>query len=107
MSAVPKPVLGKCRCPVCKTPDQVMKQSDKGRPYLMCDECDVQIFARSKRSGDAMLALLDKPATPAAPPAAQPAPKKETPREEAKPAVAAKPVQQQPEPRRGFLGRRA
>lgn len=95
-------ILGTCSCPVCKTPGQEIRASDKGKPYVMCDECDVQIFARSSRSAAAMMKLAapTKPADPSpvpkdTPPAVKPVQEKSREEKSAagpaagKPAVAA------------------
>lgn len=45
-------VLGECVCPVCKSehPQQVRISEKSGKPYLNCDECGCQIFARQPAS---------------------------------------------------------
>lgn len=45
-------VLGRCTCPLCKSEfSQEVRESEKSRkPYLNCDECGCQIFARQPAS---------------------------------------------------------
>lgn len=44
-------VLGECVCPVCKSEyPQEIRKAKTGKPYLNCDECGVQIFARQPAS---------------------------------------------------------
>ena len=42
-------------CPVCTDPREV-KQTKKGKPYLVCDPCGIQVFIR----GPAGIAAFDR-----------------------------------------------
>lgn len=53
-------VIGNLKCPVCGTGGAELKLASTKKAYLICDECDVQIFSRSKRSDE----LLRERATP-------------------------------------------
>ena len=72
-------MIGRCRCPFCASSKAQLRLSGKGLPYLVCDTCNVQAFARSDRSDDAMRKLLiaddaPAPAPVATAPAAAPKP---------------------------------
>lgn len=44
-------VLGQAKCPLCGATHQEVRQSEKSRkPYINCDECGAQIFARLPES---------------------------------------------------------
>lgn len=45
-------VLGKCACPLCGYPNQEVRQTSKTnpKPYLCCEDCHAQIFARGAKS---------------------------------------------------------
>lgn len=44
-------VLGECICPVCKSEyPQEIRTAKTGKPYMNCDECGCQIFARQPQS---------------------------------------------------------
>lgn len=45
-------ILGVCECPICKSEFlQEVRESEKsGKPYINCDDCGVQIFARTPAS---------------------------------------------------------
>lgn len=74
MSEAAAAVLGKCPCPVCKTPEQEVRASKKGKAYIMCDECDVQVFSRSTRSHKRLLEYVKATGAPAPAPKPAPAP---------------------------------
>lgn len=42
--------LGQCNCPLCDFPDQEVREDKNGKPYMVCDECGCQIFARQAKS---------------------------------------------------------
>jgi hypothetical protein len=76
-------VIGRCACPLCGYADQEIRESDKnGKPYMVCDECGCQIFARQARSvkllrdkasaAPAEIAREVKPSVPDAPKPAAP-----------------------------------
>lgn len=68
-------VLGHCACPVCKFPGTEVRATDKGKPYISCDECGMQLFARQKRAERLLLAMIQQvEAAPPTPPAAEPEP---------------------------------
>lgn len=54
-------VLGECICPVCKSKHpQEVRIAKTNKPYLNCEECGCQIFARSPES----VKILRSMATP-------------------------------------------
>lgn len=65
--------LGLCRCPVCDSRRASLRLSAKQLAYLVCDACNVQIFARSDRSDERLRASLI-PEAPAPAPVAAPVP---------------------------------
>jgi len=82
-------VIGTCSCPLCQFPDQEIRVSTNGKPYMVCEECGMQLFSRQARSVKLLKERIGakpvdpvapKPATPipvpkpAAPAAAKPAP---------------------------------
>ncbi len=74
-AAVRENALGAARCPLCASGKASLRLSAKGLAYLVCNSCNVQVFARSERSDDGLRDLL----IPAAPapgpiPAPEPAP---------------------------------
>lgn len=52
-------VLGRCACPLCGCPDQEVKETAKNnpKPYLCCEDCQVQIFARGAKSSRILKSL--------------------------------------------------
>jgi hypothetical protein len=67
--------IGRCKCPLCKSDKASVRLSAKQLPYIVCNACNAQMFARSDRS-DALMraAIVAQPAvelvpdpTPAAP----------------------------------------
>ena len=65
-AAVRENALGAARCPCCDSRRAALRLSAKGLAYLVCNTCNVQIFARSERSDDLLRDLLI-PAAPSAP----------------------------------------
>ncbi len=54
-------VLGTSACPLCKFPNQEIRESEKnGKPYMVCDECGCQIFARQARSVKLLREMIAK-----------------------------------------------
>lgn len=47
-------------CPLCLVPLRV-RSSKKGKPYVVCDECGVQMFVRAKPGIARLAALMAKP----------------------------------------------
>lgn len=43
-------VLGHHACPVCGFAHQEIRKATNGKPYIICDECGAQVFARQQRS---------------------------------------------------------
>jgi hypothetical protein len=43
-------VLGNCDCPLCGFKLQEVRIAQGGKPYIICDECGMQLFARQARS---------------------------------------------------------
>lgn len=86
-------VIGHCACPLCSFSQQEIRLSDKNnKPYIVCDECGMQLFTRQARSVKLLneRAAASQPApaeTPAKPKPAAPAPEPAKP----KPAAPAKP----------------
>ena len=50
-------------CPVCTDPREV-KQTKKGKPYLVCDSCGIQLFVRGPAGIRAFETLLDRTSNP-------------------------------------------
>lgn len=72
-------ILGKITCKFCQTGGQVLLESKKQKAYYVCDECDMQVFSRSKRSHNRLVELATAAPPPAPPkPAPAPQPTKET-----------------------------
>lgn len=55
-------VLGKCACPLCGYPNQEVRQTSKTnpKPYLCCEDCHAQIFARGAKSARILKGLIKK-----------------------------------------------
>lgn len=80
MAAARENELGRCRCPVCDSTRARLRLSAKQLTYVVCDACNVQVFARSDRSDERLRRLLLEPgATPDPAPAPEPAPIAATP----------------------------
>lgn len=43
-------VLGHTKCPLCGFDHQEVRAASNGKPYMICDECGMQMFARQARS---------------------------------------------------------
>lgn len=96
-------VLGRCACPLCGCPDQEVRESTakSPKPYLCCEDCQVQIFARGAKSSrilkqriaeaspKATVAAAEKPAAHVAPVATKPEPVKSPAAAPVAPVVAA------------------
>lgn len=84
-------VIGRCKCPVCSSTRASLRLSGKSLSYVVCNACNVQVFARSDVSDEKLRALLlerDGQETPPAAPAPAPVP---TPQPKAPEPVAAPP----------------
>lgn len=79
--------IGNCTCPLCRGVAEVGLSEKSQLVYLVCNCCNIQLFARSGRSDDMVRQLL-------LPPKADPAPVADV-----KPSAPAtpKPVQTEPE----------
>lgn len=54
--------LGKTPCPICDHPAASMRRSGKsGKPYVFCNDCGYQGFARGQKAVEKMLARLNVP----------------------------------------------
>ena len=84
-------VIGRCRCPVCKGTRASLRLSAKQLTYIVCNGCNVQVFARSDVSDGYLRSLLLANEPEAEPPETAPAP---TPA----PTPAAKPAAPVPAP---------
>lgn len=60
-------VLGQCACPLCGYAAQEVRKSNAKtpKPYLNCEECGVQIFARLAKSVKILTARTTEVAKPA------------------------------------------
>lgn len=47
MAAARENEIGRCTCPVCASDKARLRVSAKQLPYVVCDACHVQVFARS------------------------------------------------------------
>lgn len=50
--------IGEIDCPICGKSGAHVRETDKGRAYVVCDECVVQIFARGPASDKAIRAAM-------------------------------------------------
>jgi hypothetical protein len=102
-------VIGRCHCPVCASTRASLRLSAKGLAYVLCNSCNVQVFARSGQSDEKLRALLIE-REGAAPVAPEATPSKPEPVSQAKAPAAVVPVKINtpvPEPKRqgwGMLG---
>lgn len=78
-------VLGQCVCPLCRSAvKQEVKLSEKsGKPYLNCEECGMQLFARQHVSVKILRAMVSEGVVEPEKPTQKPTP---TPRPVAQPA---------------------
>jgi hypothetical protein len=60
-------VIGAARCPACRSDRASLRVSGKGLAYLLCNACNLQVFARSDQSDEALRSWLVQ--VQAAPPA--------------------------------------
>ena len=66
--------IGRCRCPVCDSDRARLRVNTKQLAYVVCDACNLQVFARSDRSDEKLRARhIAEPATPDPAPAPTPA----------------------------------
>lgn len=84
-------VLGLIDCPVCRTGGQELREATTKRAYMNCDQCDCQVFARSKFSDAKLRALVPPKPAPATTTTA-----KQDPPTDAKPAPKKQPATKQP-----------
>lgn len=64
--------LGKCDCPVCKMSGASVRETVKGKAYILCDECMCQIFARGIKADQVMRGNITEHAPVEAPKIAPP-----------------------------------
>jgi hypothetical protein len=69
-----KKVIGHIDCPICKYEQQEVREDRNGKPYIVCDECGMQLFTRQAKAMNllraGMKAIHNPPANsgmPAAP----------------------------------------
>lgn len=65
-------LIGRCRCPVCKSDKARLSLAKSQLAVITCNGCNFQGFARSERSDELLRALIV--AAPAAEPAPAPEP---------------------------------
>lgn len=55
-------ILGRCACPLCGCPDQEVRETAKNnpKPYLCCEECQAQIFARGPKSARILRGMIGR-----------------------------------------------
>jgi hypothetical protein len=85
---MPKPNVGQITCPSCDFPDAHVRETIKGKVYIVCDECGFQAFTRGEISNAKIRAKM-RAAPPVELPPEIPVPPKKVPRKTAKPAAAA------------------
>lgn len=83
-------VLGNCDCPLCGFKLQEVRIASGGKPYIICDECGMQLFARQARS----VRILKEKTAPIYP-AAEPVKKKAEPEPVKKPEAVPAPAPEQ------------
>ena len=66
--------VGHIECPLCGAPDAAVRLSKSTKPYILCEECGFQGFARQGRAVGALKAKMRAVAAAAVPVAADPAP---------------------------------
>lgn len=54
--------IGRCTCPVCRSPRASLRVSVKNLAYVVCNTCNTQIFGRSDRADEALRAMHIKEA---------------------------------------------
>lgn len=54
-----RPDIGLISCPICGKSGAHVRETDKGRAYILCEECNVQIFSRGFESDKIIKANLD------------------------------------------------
>lgn len=67
-------VLGLAACPVCHSPRSTVRLSSQELAYLVCQGCNIQIFARSGRGDELLRKLITAAPAPAPAPVAPAAP---------------------------------
>lgn len=50
--------IGLIACPICGMSGAHVRETDKGRAYILCEECNVQIFARGAESDKSIRAAM-------------------------------------------------
>ena len=63
-------VIGKMCCKFCAAPDQLVIEAVNGKAYVMCSECEIQSFTRSKHGDTKLRSFMAPPVVPKDPPAA-------------------------------------
>lgn len=53
------PDLGLCDCPLCGKSGAHVRESSAKRAYILCEECDAQIFSRGIESDRLMRSLIE------------------------------------------------
>lgn len=80
--------IGTINCPICAMSGAHVRETEKRRAYILCEECNVQIFARGADSDKKIRAAMkpegeetpaEKPAPKEAEPAPQPKEEKQAP----------------------------
>lgn len=87
---MPKPNVGHIACPSCDFPDAHVRETIKGKVYIVCDECGFQAFTRGEISNAKIRAKM-RAAAPVELPPEVPVPPKKVPRAkgaQVKPAAA-------------------
>lgn len=85
---MPNPNIGQITCPSCDFEDAAVRQSVKGKVYIVCEECGYQGFARGDLSNDRIRKKMRPCAVELPPEVPQPAKvQPKTAKQEAAPAV--------------------
>ncbi len=50
--------IGLIKCPICAMSGAHVRETEKHRAYILCEECNVQIFARGTESDKAIRAAM-------------------------------------------------
>lgn len=50
--------IGEINCPICGMSGAHVRETERGRAYIVCDECVVQIFARGAESDKKIRAAM-------------------------------------------------
>lgn len=54
-----RPDIGLISCPVCGKSGAHVRETERGRAYILCDECNVQIFSRGVESDKIIKANIE------------------------------------------------